>query len=117
MNSFTLKQIENAVVKKNVHGCLCSPVEVYKTSNEAKNCDNGCCADYYNEAIDAQSSVKLQWRREKLAKRLYYAHLDKFKTIPVWEDFKEDSPTREVYCHLADAIISADINELLEVVK
>lgn len=98
---FTIRDIKGAVVeKKTRHESWCA------IGKNTAGCT--CYGDIFNKAIDAQSSVQLQFNREKLARICY-----------------EDATGREWGCgdsfrhalayKLADAIIAAE-KELLEVV-
>lgn len=104
---FTLKDIKGAAVEKKnelikiIHGDKREMVE-YPT------------AKGFNQAIDAQSSVRLRFNREKLAEILW----SKGYATP-WDEVKKDTRKlwKEVvktHYEIADAIIAAD-KDIVEV--
>ncbi len=100
--SFTLKDIEGAVIEK----------------KEA--CDECCTMDecvavvYVNKAIDTQCSVKLRFNRDKLAKLIWYEREVMPPDMGYWEATRQS--TKDKYLKIADSIIAAE-REIIEVEK
>lgn len=114
MNSFTLKDINGAVV----------PEE--RTIQDIHGYDKGCRCEHcnkeriFNKGVDAQCSVRVRFNREKVAKILYW-RMTARDQHGAWDDAGRERDWKCLdekgkYYHIADAIISAGA-ELLEVEK
>lgn len=94
---FTLKQIDGAVVPKKE-----------RITESGVPAHLAWTANGFNQAIDAQSSVRLRLNREKLAKVLYQQASGR----PL--DWPHSKAIQEQYYAKADAIIASD-KEIIEV--
>ena len=102
--SFTLKDIEGA--------------EIPKKDDEHK-AKYGYCSACFNDAVEIQSSVRLRFNREKLAKKMYEYDMEQAVIWgdggwTIWEELDGSSPIIFMYLDKADAIIAAD-KEIVEV--
>jgi len=134
---FTLKDIKGAVVEKKDHAVidgvtpegfgphrfLQGDYEYMKDFVKRDNSNIPFCVGIihcskckedriHNQAIDAQSSVKLRFNREKLAIVLYEDIESLSGLMPEWS--KASTGKRDYYLQRADAIIAAD-KDIIEV--
>lgn len=116
MKTFQLKDIKRAVVDRK-SGDEFLP-QITHADNELASIQVRSMEIGYVQGRDSQSSIKLAFKRETLAKILVNAIDDLRKNkLEIVLKARQSGMVHNMTTFLADSIINADVNELIEVVE